>query len=216
MRRAIDIMVSLLALLVALPFLAVIAAAVIIDSPGNPFYLADRVGKGGRRFRMWKFRTMVKHADRSGAITGRRDPRVTSLGRLLRRTKIDELPQFINVLVGDMTLVGPRPESPEIVALYTQAQRAVLTAKPGITGKVQLESGEESDAIPETVDPSKYYVSHLMPGKIEMDLEYLRHRTAAMDAKILVATVGFVFRSIMRMQRRPAAQGSLTPRSSNE
>ena len=197
--RLMDITGSLLALLVTSPLLVVVAIAIMLDSPGNPFYLARRSGKGGRIFRMWKFRTMVPNAWKLGpAITGGRDPRITRLGAFLRRTKLDELPQFVNVFLGNMSLVGPRPESPEIVARYTAQQNQVLSAKPGVTGKVQLESGEESDAIPPGVDAEEFYIHHLMDRKLQADLEYLKHRTLASDARILMDTAAYVFRAFAR------------------
>src|SRR6202158_4526312 len=112
MRRLVDIIVALLALVILSPLLAVIALAVFIASPGNPFYGGWRAGRDGRKFRMWKFRSMVNGAAKLGPVTGKKDPRVTPVGRILRKTKLDELPQFFNLLLGDMTLVGPRPESP--------------------------------------------------------------------------------------------------------
>jgi len=136
MRRFVDIIVASMALAALSPLLVVITIAVFISSPGNPFYGGWRAGKDGRNFKMWKFRTMIDGAAKISPITGKNDPRVTPLGRLLRKTKLDELPQFFNLLLGDMTLVGPRPESPEIVALYTPSQRVVLAVKPGVTGKV--------------------------------------------------------------------------------
>jgi lipopolysaccharide/colanic/teichoic acid biosynthesis glycosyltransferase len=196
-RRLVDIFASLAALLVAAPVLVVIGLAVVIDSPGNPFYLAWRCGMDGRPFRMWKFRTMVSNASSVGpAITGNRDGRITRLGRMLRVYKIDELPQFVNVLLGDMTLVGPRPETPSIVALYTAEQRRVLEVKPGVTGRVQL-GGEESEAIPAGAEPEQYYVTHLMPNKLRSDLEYLATRSPWSDARIVLDTVGFVFRALV-------------------
>src|SRR4051794_4007381 len=120
MRRTIDLIIAVAALTSLSPLMIAIAIVIMIDSPGNPFYRARRVGKGGREFRMWKFRTMVIGADKMGSITGKRDPRVIRPGFVLRRTKLDELPQFLNLLLGNMTLVGPRPESPEIVALYNE------------------------------------------------------------------------------------------------
>src|SRR5579871_1636540 len=189
MRRTIDIVVALLVLTLLSPLLLAIAVWIAIDSPGSPIYLAPRVGSGGRLFRMWKFRTMVRNAARVGPpITGSNDPRVTRLGRRLRRLKLDELPQFVNVLVGDMTLVGPRPEAPEMVARYTAEQRAVLDAKPGVTGRVQLESDSEEATIPEDMAADEYYVRHLMSPKLRLDLEYLRTRTAGSDALIVLAT----------------------------
>jgi lipopolysaccharide/colanic/teichoic acid biosynthesis glycosyltransferase len=198
MRRIIDFVIAILALAVLSPLLTLVAILVMLDSPGSPFFRGWRVGKDGRKFRMWKFRTMINGAAKSGPITGNNDPRVTRLGRFLRRSKIDELPQFLNLLSGDMTLVGPRPESPEIVELYTSDQRAVLAVKPGISGKVQLASGEESESIPEGVHPQQYYVQHLMGPKIRQDLDYLRHRTPLSDARIVIETANYVLRSVVR------------------
>ena len=200
MRRIIDIIGSTLALLITSPLLALVALAIVIDSPGNPFYLARRVGRDGLIFRMWKFRTMVPNAAKLGpAITGGSDPRITRIGKFLRRTKLDELPQFINVLTGEMSLVGPRPESPDIVARYTPEQKVVLAAKPGVTGKVQLESGEESDAIPSAENAEEYYVNFLMERKLRADIAYLEQRTLATDARILMNTAVYVLRAFARL-----------------
>ena len=144
---------------------------------------------------MWKFRSMANAVGKGAPITGRNDPRITRVGRLLRKTKLDELPQFINVLTGDMTLVGPRPEAPEIVARYTPEQRAVLAVKPGVTGRVQLEVGEESESIPPEVDAHEYYVEHLMERKLRRDLDYLSVRTPLSDARIVFETAALVFRA---------------------
>jgi lipopolysaccharide/colanic/teichoic acid biosynthesis glycosyltransferase len=202
MRRIIDMLFSLTVLLLLSPLLAAIALAVAIDSPGPVLYPARRSGKRGKVFPMWKFRTMITGADRAGVITGRNDARITSVGRLLRGSKLDELPQFLNVLLGDMTLVGPRPESPEIVALYTPAQRAVLEVKPGVTGRVQLESGEESDSIPEGIEPQQYYLEHLMAPKLRMDLAYLEVRTLFSDVRILGETAAYVLRCLFGRKRQ--------------
>ncbi len=196
MRRVIDIVAAAMILAVLSPLLFVIAVAVVLDSRGGPFFRGKRAGKGGRIFRMWKFRTMSNGAAMGGPITGNNDARVTRIGRVLRKTKLDELPQFINVLNGDMTLVGPRPESPEIVARYTPEQRAVLAVKPGVTGRVQLEVGEESESIPEGVDPHEYYLKHLMEPKLRLDLDYLGVRTPLSDARIVLQTAAFVLRAL--------------------
>jgi lipopolysaccharide/colanic/teichoic acid biosynthesis glycosyltransferase len=198
MRRLVDIVIAFVALAVLSPLLAAIMLAVFISAPGNPFYGGWRVGKNGRNFRMWKFRTMISGAAKMGPITGKNDPRVTRLGRILRKTKLDELPQFFNLLLGDMTLVGPRPEAPEIVALYTPRQRAVLAVKPGVTGKVQLDSDDESETIPEGAQPYEYYLTHLLDRKLRMDMDYLRGRTVVTDVKIVLATAGLVFRAFAR------------------
>lgn len=196
-RRIVEIAVAVLLLLLLSPLLLLIAVAIMLDSPGNCLYLARRVGKGGRDFRMWKFRTMVAGADRLGSpVTGRNDPRVTRLGRFLRRTKLDELPQFVNVLLGDMALVGPRPEAPEIVALYTASQRAVLRVKPGLTGPVQFEAGCEESTIPDKVPADQYYREQLLESKLRRDLEYLETRTPATDARIVFATAMYMLRRL--------------------
>ena len=197
MRRTIDILVAAVVLGLLAPLMVLVALAVVLDSRGNPFYLAERCGLQSRRFRMWKFRTMAANAGSAGsAITGNRDPRITRLGRILRVSKIDELPQFVNVLLGDMTLVGPRPEAPSIVALYSPEQRRVLEVKPGITGRVQL-SAEESEMIPAGAEPEEYYVTHLMPNKLRSDLEYLATRSPWSDVRIVFDTLGFVFRALV-------------------
>lgn len=198
MRRFVDIVVAFVALVVLSPFLAAVTLAVFISSPGSPFYGGWRAGQDGRNFRMWKFRTMVNDAAKMGPITGKNDPRVTPLGRILRKTKLDELPQFFNLLLGDMTLVGPRPESPDIVALYTPSQRVVLAVKPGVTGKVQLDSDDESETLPEGPQAYDYYLAHVMDRKLRMDLEYLRGRTFFTDVKVVLATAGLVFRAAAR------------------
>ena len=195
MRRIVDILVALMALVLLSPVLLLIGLAVIIDSPGSPIYRGWRVGKDGRLFRIWKYRTMVSRA--GAPITCRNDPRVTRLGSVLRRVKLDELPQFVNVLRGDMTLVGPRPEAPEMVARYTARQRAVLRVRPGITGRVQLAWRSEESVIPEDVPADVYYIRHLMDRKLHQDLEYLDTRTPWSDARILFATAGTVLRSLV-------------------
>lgn len=205
MRRLVDVVVSASALLLLFPFLVAIGIGIVLDSPGNPFYRAWRVGRDGKKFRMWKFRTMATagSAWQTGpGITARGDARITRLGGILRRSKLDELPQFLNVLAGQMTLVGPRPEAPDFVAFYNAKQRAVLLVKPGVTGRVQIASAEESDSIPEGVHPDHYYVANLMSPKLALDLEYLRTRSAWSDAKIVFETARMVTRVMVRMALR--------------
>lgn len=200
MRRSVDIAVGSAVLILVSPLLLFVALAILIESPGNPFYLARRAGQNGRVFRMWKFRSMVPNASAIGsAITSRQDARIFRVGALLRKTKIDELPQFINVVLGDMTLVGPRPEAPELVARYSESQKRVLAAKPGLTGPVQLESGEESERIPRAVDANEFYATHLMADKIRRDLSYMERRTAWSDTRLVFATAIYVLRSCSRI-----------------
>jgi lipopolysaccharide/colanic/teichoic acid biosynthesis glycosyltransferase len=198
MRRLADIVVAVVLLVVLSPLLILAMLTVLIDSPGNPFYGGIRIGKDGIRFRMWKFRTMVAGADRlGGSITAPQDARITRLGRILRATKIDELPQLINLLIGDLTIVGPRPETPNLVDLYTPEQRETLKVKPGITGPGQLfYTTDQAHTIPEGVDPERYYVDHLLGDKLRIDLEYLRNRTFWTDCKVLLQTVTYMTRSI--------------------
>ncbi len=199
MRRVIDLLVAAIALPVAAPLCAALALAIRLDSPGNPLYGGGRVGKDGRRFRMWKFRTMVAGADRVGpGITGKRDARITRVGAVLRRTKLDELPQLINLLTGELTLVGPRAEVPDIVARFTPEQRAVLSVKPGITGPGQIfYTTDQADAIPEGVAADDFYVEHLLGPKLAIDLDYIRTRTVGSDLKMVGATFGLMLRALL-------------------
>ncbi len=197
MRRLLDIALALVLLPIMIPLFLVVMLAVIVESPGNPFYGGWRVGKGGRKFRMWKFRTMMTGADRVGtAITTRRDPRITKVGWFLRATKIDELPQFINLLIGDLTLIGPRPEAPEFVEKYTAEQRQILNVKPGITGPTQLKyTILEAEAVPDGQDAERFYVEQVMDKKLRLDLEYINKRTFFSDCRVVLQTVALMARA---------------------
>ncbi len=198
-RRLTDLIVATAGLVVLLPLLALIAVAIRLDSPGNPLYGGWRVGRDGCRFRMWKFRTMVRDADRLGpGITARADARVTRVGRVLRATKLDELPQLVNLLTGELTLIGPRAEVPDIVARYTAEQRRVLAVTPGITGPGQLHyTTDQADTIPESTAADDYYVRHLLEPKLGMDLDYAAHRTLRTDLHILKETIAVVARAFI-------------------
>jgi len=196
----IDILFALLVLPVLSPLLIPIILAIVLESRGSPFYGGGRVGKGGKRFRMWKFRTMVSNADRIGsAITTSHDPRITKVGWFLRKTKLDELPQFFNLLVGDLTLIGPRPEDPGIVEKYTPEQRRILEVKPGITGPAQLHfTVVEAETIKDEKDPERFYLEHLLDRKLRLDLEYIRRRTVYSDFLIVLQTIMLMARSFIR------------------
>ena len=187
-QRILDLCGAVLGLLVSLPVLIVVAIAVKLDSPGPVLFTQLRVGRGGRPFRLYKFRSMVVHADTGSPITGGVDPRVTRIGHMIRPSRIDELPQLLNVLKGDMSLVGPRPEAPSIVERYTEEQREVLTVRPGITGPTQLVSLDEARRLPAHGEATEYYVTHLLPQKLARDLQYVKTRTFAGDLKILFNT----------------------------
>jgi lipopolysaccharide/colanic/teichoic acid biosynthesis glycosyltransferase len=211
MRRFADIVVALITLSLLSPLFLVVILAVMIGSPGNPFYGGWRSGKDGARFRMWKFRTMVTGADRlGGAITAQRDSRVTTIGRFLRATKIDELPQFFNLLIGELTLVGPRPEDPNIVERYTPEQKETLKVKPGITGPGQLYyTTDQAATIPDSVPAEEYYIEHLLDPKLRIDLEYLKRRTAWSDCGVVLQTVAVMFRALANALRSDARASAL-------
>jgi lipopolysaccharide/colanic/teichoic acid biosynthesis glycosyltransferase len=187
-KRVLDVCGAVLALLVALPLLLIVAVAIKLDSPGPVFFTQRRVGRDGGLFRLYKFRSMVVGSDAGPAITGKKDPRTTRIGRLIRPMRIDELPQLFNVLKGDMSLVGPRPEAPEFVEAYTPEQRQVLALRPGITGPTQLAWMGESEMFPPGVDPAEYYVRTMLPAKLQSDLRYLRSRTLVRDIGYLIQT----------------------------
>jgi lipopolysaccharide/colanic/teichoic acid biosynthesis glycosyltransferase len=189
MPRALEVVGSALGLLVLGPLLLAIAVAVKFSSPGPVIYRADRVGQYGRRFTLLKFRTMRRDADRSGpGITVASDARITRVGSFLREHKLDELPQLINVLRGDMSLVGPRPEDPRYVALYSDAQMAVLSVRPGITSPASLAYFDESSLLT-GADWEQTYVERIMPAKLNIELEYLKTRSLFADVRIILRTV---------------------------
>jgi lipopolysaccharide/colanic/teichoic acid biosynthesis glycosyltransferase len=198
MRRLIDVAIALLILPIISPLVVLASLAIVLESAGNPFYRGWRIGKGGKPFRMWKFRTMVSQADRiGGAITTRHDSRITKVGWFLRKTKLDELPQFYNLLLGDLTLIGPRPEDPRIVEEYTREQRRVLEVKPGITGPTQLRyTILEAEMIPENEDPERFYVKRLLNDKLCLDLDYINKRTFFSDCRVVLQTIFLMARAL--------------------
>jgi len=204
MRRTIDILVAVCGLVLLSPVLVAIAILVWVDSPGSPLYGGWRVGQHGRRFRMWKFRTMVSGADRLGpAITAARDARVTRVGDTLRATKLDELPQLYNLLRGELTLVGPRAEVPELVARYTAEQREVLSVKPGITGPGQIHyTTDQAELLRDEVSAEDDYVAHLLGPKLRIDLDYVRRQTVGSDLAVLAKTFALLGRAFVAHPRK--------------
>jgi lipopolysaccharide/colanic/teichoic acid biosynthesis glycosyltransferase len=194
LKRLFDIIASIAGLALLSPLLAVIAVAVKAHDGGPVFYRATRIGKDGRPFRLYKFRTMVTGADKLGpGITAGSDTRVTKTGRWLRRTKLDELPQLINVLAGDMSLVGPRPEDPRYVALYTPEQRKVLEVRPGITSAASLAYRREEQMLG-GADWEATYRGQVMPAKIAIDLEYMANRSLWSDLMLIIRTATALFK----------------------
>ena len=194
LRRLVDLLVGCAGLLLAIPLMVALAIAVRATSPGPAIFRQERVGRGGRRFAIWKFRTMVADATRRGAaVSGRADPRVTRVGRSLRATRLDELPQLVNLVRGDMTLIGPRPEVPRFVAHYTRAERRLLEVRPGIIGPgAVLFAAAQCDELDVAADPDEFYVRHHLHPKLALDLEYLRVRGVTRDLRMLAAAVGAV------------------------
>lgn len=189
MKRIFDFSVSLVILLFFLPIGSVIAIGILISSKGGVFYRQERIGKNGVPFKIFKFRTMKVNADKTGTLTvGMRDPRITQIGYFLRKFKLDEFPQFINVLLGEMSIVGPRPEVKEYVDLYTDSQREILNVKPGITDIASLEYFKENELLGQSNDPRKTYIEEVMPAKIELNKTYLKTPTIGKDIQIIWKT----------------------------
>ena len=170
-----------------------VALAIRIDDPGPVFYRQVRVGRNGKEFRIFKFRTMVVDADKKGLqITVGRDNRITRMGAFLRKTKLDELAQLLNVFIGDMSFVGPRPEVPRYVNMYTPYQRQVLLVRPGITDYASIAYRNENDLLAGAEDPERMYIDVIMPDKIELNMKYLREISPLADLKLIFGTIAAV------------------------
>ena len=192
MRRLVDVAASVAGLIVLSPLLVVVAVAVKLSSRGPVLHRGERVGRGGALFTLYKFRSMRVGAA-GPAITAANDARVTAVGRFLRRTKLDELPQLINVLFGDMSLVGPRPEAPRYVALYDDEQRRILDARPGMTSPASLQyRDEEAQLVGEEWE--RHYVETIMPANLRIDLDYLGRRTVVSDLRVIAGTIAALLR----------------------
>ncbi|MFI5203090.1 MAG: sugar transferase [Flavobacteriales bacterium] len=193
MKRAFDIIMSFLGLVILSPFFIIFSLLVLFSGKGGIFFSQTRVGQYGKDFLLYKFRSMRPNAEKSGQLTiGSRDPRVTRTGYFLRRTKMDELPQLFNVLMGDMSFVGPRPEVRKYVDLYTKEQQKVLLVRPGITDKASLEYFEESDLLAASNDPEATYIKDIMPKKLSINLKYLENKGLLSDMGIILRTLGRV------------------------
>ncbi len=190
MIRFFDILFSFLGLVVLSPLFVCLYAAVCLESKGGGFYRQKRVGKDGREFTLYKFRSMRVGADRKGLLTvGGKDPRITRTGAFIRKYKLDELPQLFNVLKGDMSLVGPRPEVPRYVAFYTPEQRKVLTVRPGITDYASIEYFNENEILGKAEDADRAYIEQIMPDKIRYNMKYIENRSAKEYFKVIFLTL---------------------------
>jgi lipopolysaccharide/colanic/teichoic acid biosynthesis glycosyltransferase len=187
LKRTVDLLIASIGLIVLLPVLLVVALLIKLDSTGPVFFRQSRIGLNEKSFRIFKFRSMVSGAYKMGSrLTTKRDPRVTRVGQILRWFKIDELPQLINVLKGEMSLIGPRPEDPYFVRYYSAAQRRVLTVRPGMVGPSQILGRDELESYPEGLkDTEAYYAEHILPEKLGRDLEYVEHASFLGDMSLL-------------------------------
>lgn len=189
LKRIFDIISSLFGLILLAPFMIIIAILIKIDSKGPVFFKQVRVTRNGREFKIFKYRTMRVGSDKYSQITIGKDSRITKVGDFLRRYKLDEIPQLINVLLGDMSLVGPRPEVPKYVALYTEEQREILKVRAGITDYASIEFSNENDILANEVDPERAYIEKIMPRKIELNKKYLSEISVITDIKIILLTI---------------------------
>jgi lipopolysaccharide/colanic/teichoic acid biosynthesis glycosyltransferase len=194
-KRLFDLVIALPLLMLVSPILLVIAVLIKLNSKGPIFYLQQRVGLNGADFFIYKFRTMRIGADKLGLLTvGGRDPRVTSVGYFLRKYKLDELPQLINVVNGSMSLVGPRPEVRKYVDMYNSEQRKVLNAKPGITDYASIEYADENNLLASSENPERTYIDEIMPAKLKLNMKYIAEQGVITDIKIIFSTVMRVIR----------------------
>ena len=189
LKRIFDIISSLFGLILLSPFMIIIAILIKLDSKGPIFFKQVRVTKNGREFKIFKYRTMRVGSDKYSQITVGKDSRITKVGDFLRKYKLDEIPQLINVLIGDMSLVGPRPEVPKYVALYTEEQREILKVRAGITDYASIEFSNENDILANEADPEKAYIEKIMPKKIELNKKYLSEISVMTDIKIILLTI---------------------------
>lgn len=191
MIRFFDLLFTVLGLIILSPLFLIVAIWIKLDSNGPVFYRQTRVGRNSKDFKLLKFRSMVTDADKNGLITvGGRDPRVTQSGYFIRKYKLDELPQLLNVLNGDMSLVGPRPEVRKYVDLYNESQRRVLSVKPGITDYASIQFIDENEILGKAENPEMVYIEKVMPEKIKYNMKYIQNRSVKEYFKIIFLTIG--------------------------
>lgn len=194
-KRLFDILSSLVVLILGFPFFVIISILILLDSKGGVFFKQNRVGKNFKTFNLLKFRTMKINSESLGQITiGERDPRVTNIGFWLRKFKLDEFPQLINVLMGDMSIVGPRPEVPKYVKLYNDEQKEVLSVRPGLTDYASLEYINENEILAKSNNPNETYINDIMPKKLELNLKYVENNSLLIDFKLILNTIFRIFK----------------------
>lgn len=190
LKRAFDFILSTVGLLILSPVYVLLAILILLDSKGGVFYRQQRVGRNNRDFYIYKFRTMHQGAEKKGLLTvGAKDSRITRVGYFLRKYKLDELPQLLNVLKGDMSFVGPRPEVRRYVNLYTTQQMQVLSVRPGITDYASIAYSNESELLKRAADPEKFYIETVFPAKLELNLKYIAEKNFWKDIQLIFLTV---------------------------
>lgn len=195
-KRLFDIIFSIAGLIILFPLFLVVSILILLDSHGSAFFFQSRVGKTNRDFQMIKFRTMFCNSENKGLLTvGNTDPRITKTGQWLRKYKIDEFPQLFNILIGDMSFVGPRPEVRKYVDLYNYGQMKVLSVKPGLTDYASLEYINENEILEQYDNPEKVYIEKIMPEKLALNLKYINEKGFFTDLEIMVKTIGRIFSS---------------------
>ena len=189
MKRLFDILLSLVVLTVGIPFGILIALVIVIDSKGRVLYKQTRVGRNNADFQLYKFRTMYEESDQGSLITvGANDARITKSGMFLRKYKIDEFPQFLNILKGEMSIVGPRPEVRKYVDLYTPEQMKVLSVRPGLTDYASIRYVDENALLASSDNPEHTYIHEIMPDKLALNLKYIQEQSLWVDLKIILQT----------------------------
>ena len=193
-KRIFDLLACVTALLFLFPFMLLVSIAIVLNSKGGVFYKQVRVGKNNRDFYLYKFRTMRTGSDLQRLITvGDRDERITSVGYFLRKTKLDELPQLVNILKGDMSIVGPRPEVRKYVDLYTEKQLSVLSVLPGLTDYASIAYINENALLEQSDNPEQTYINEIMPAKLQLNFKYIENQSFLVDLNIILKTIGGIF-----------------------
>lgn len=190
LKRIFDILSSLIVLTIGLPFFVIVSLLIVLDSKGNVFFVQERVGKNNTDFGLFKFRTMRPGSEKRGQITvGGRDPRITKIGYILRKFKLDELPQLLNVILGDMSIIGPRPEVRRYVNMYSKEQLKVLVVRPGLSDFASIEYINENELLGKSDNPEKTYIEEIMPAKLELNLKYIEQKSFITDIKLIFKTI---------------------------
>ena len=195
LKRTFDIISSLIVLTMGLPCFILIAFLIGVDSKGGVFFIQQRVGKDNRNFGLFKFRTMRSDSEKSSQITvGGKDPRISKIGYLLRKFKLDEFPQLLNVIKGDMSIIGPRPEVRRYVDMYSKEQLKVLSVRPGLSDFASIEYINENELLGKSDNPEKTYIEEIMPAKLQLNLKYIEQKSFGTDIKLIFKTIGKILK----------------------